>query len=293
MISSQPIRGVLLCASALFLFAALDTTTKALTAHFEAPLIVAARFIGNLLLMLIVMAPRRGRDMVRTTRTGLVWLRGCCLACGSVLMALALTRMPVGEATAIMFLAPTLVALGGGLLLDEEVGLRGWGAVLLGLAGVVLIARPGGGLDVVGVLLALGAALMNGTYQLMSRTLAATEKTFALLFYSAAVGSLVFGAAAPFFWAGRMPTLLEGTLLASLGMWGGLGHYLFTAAFRHAPASTLAPITYLQVLWATLLGWIVFRHVPDPISILGMLTIGAAGMMIVLKRRRSRPAATL
>ncbi|MCW2338797.1 drug/metabolite transporter (DMT)-like permease [Sphingobium sp. B2D3A] len=109
-----------------------------------------------------------------------------------------------------------------------------WCAVLLGLTGVVLIARPGGGLDVVGVMLALGAAILNGTYQLMSRTLAATEKTFALLFYSAAVGSLVFGAVAPFYWAGRMPTLLEGALLASLGLWGGVGHYLFTAAFRHA-----------------------------------------------------------
>ncbi|MCW2338826.1 drug/metabolite transporter (DMT)-like permease [Sphingobium sp. B2D3A] len=293
MTSTQPIRGILLCAAALLLFAALDTTTKVLTAHFEAPVIVAARFIGNLLLMLVVMAPRGGREMVRTTRTALVWLRGCCLACASVLMALALTRMPVGEATAIMFLAPTLVALGGGLLLGEEVGLRGWGAVLLGLTGVVLIARPGGGLDVVGVMLALGAAILNGTYQLMSRTLAATEKTFALLFYSAAVGSLVFGAVAPFYWAGRMPTLLEGALLASLGLWGGVGHYLFTAAFRHAPASTLAPITYLQVLWATVLGWIVFRHVPDPVAIVGMLTIGSAGMLIVLKRRRRTPPATV
>jgi drug/metabolite transporter (DMT)-like permease len=285
MTKAQPIRALLLCASALLLFAALDTTTKALTTHFEAPVISAARFIGNLILMLAVMAPRRGIDLIRTKRTGLVWVRGCCLAFASVMIAMALSRMPVGETTAILFFAPSLVAIGGGYFLNEQVDLRDWISVVLGLVGVMLIARPGGGLDMVGVLLAVAAACINAVYQLMSRTLAATEQTFALIFYSAAAGSIIFGAALPFFWIGRAPTVIEAVLLASLGMWGGLGHYLFTASFRYAPASTLAPITYLQVLWATLLGWLVFNHAPNLVSILGMLTIGAAGMIVVLKKR--------
>lgn len=286
MSNNQPIRAILLCLAALLLFAGLDSTTKALTASFPAPVIAAARFIGNLLLMLVFVGPRSGREMVQTNRTGLVWLRGCCLALASVLMALALTRLPVGEATAIMFFSPTLVAVVGGLVLHEQIGLRGWGAVLLGLVGVLLIARPNGGLDVMGVALAFGAALLSGVYQLMSRTLAATERTLALLFYSAVVGSVIFGAALSFFWGHHMPTLREAALLASLGVWGGLGHYLFTAAFRYAPASTLAPITYLQVFWATLLGWLIFRHVPDLVSILGMATIGVSGLLVVLRQRR-------
>lgn len=287
MTKAQPMRGVLLCATALFLFAALDTTTKTLTTHFEAPVISAARFIGNLVLMLLVMAPGRGKGMVRTTRTAMVWLRGGCLAISSVLIVMALTRMPVGETTAIMYFAPSLVAVGAGLFLSEKIGWRDWASVGLGMVGVMLIARPGGGLDLVGVLLALAAACLSAVYQLMSRVLAATEKTFALLFYSALAGTLIFGALLPFFWLGRLPTLLEATLLASLGISGGLGHYLFTAAFRYAPASTLAPITYLQVLWATILGWLVFSHKPDPVSIAGMLTIGAAGMLVVLRSRRA------
>lgn len=287
MTKAQPMRGVLLCATALFLFAALDTTTKTLTTHFEAPVISAARFIGNLVLMLVVMAPGRGKGMVRTTRTAMVWLRGGCLAISSVLIVMALTRMPVGETTAIMYFAPSLVAVGAGLFLSEKIGWRDWASVGLGMVGVMLIARPGGGLDLVGVLLALAAACLSAVYQLMSRVLAATEKTFALLFYSALAGTLIFGALLPLFWLGRLPTLLEATLLASLGISGGLGHYLFTAAFRYAPASTLAPITYLQVLWATILGWLVFSHKPDPVSIAGMLTIGAAGMLVVLRSRRA------
>jgi len=288
MTTSHPIRAILLCLTALLLFAGLDTTTKYLTAHFEPPMIVAARFIGNLALMLVIMAPRGGLAMVKTTRTGLVWVRGSCLACASLFMALALSRMPVGEATAIMFLSPTLVAIAAGPMLGERIGLWGWSAVIVGFAGVTLIARPGGGLEILGVLFAMGAALMNTIYQLMSRTLAATERTFAMLFYSALVGSLIYGAALPWYWAGRMPTLLEATLLASLGVLGGLGHFLFTAAFRYATASTLAPITYLQVLWATLLGWIVFRHTPDPIGMVGMLTIGASGLMVALRSRVGR-----
>ena len=127
------------------------------------------------------------------------------------------------------------------------------------------------------------------TYQLMSRSLAASEKTFALLFYTAAIGSAVYACIIPFFLADRMPTLLEGSLLACLGVFGGLGHYLFTAAFRYAPASFLAPVTYLQLLWAGLLGWIVFDHRPDGITVLGMLIVAASGVMVALRSRRPAP----
>jgi len=289
-VNNRPVRATLLCLSALLLFAGMDTTTKYLTAHFEAPVIVAARYIGNLSLMLLFMLPRRaGVEMVRTTRTGLVWVRAGCLACASLLVALALGRMPVAETTAIMYLAPTLVALAAGPFLGERIGLRGWSAVAVGLAGVLLIARPGGGLALVGVALALGAAVMNTIYQLLSRTLAASEQTFALLFYSAVMGTLVFGGALPWFWIGRAPSLTEAALLASLGVLGGLGHYLFTAAFRYAPASMLAPMSYLQLLWAGLLGWLVFGHVPDAPTLLGMAIISAAGVIVAL-RPRSRVA---
>jgi drug/metabolite transporter (DMT)-like permease len=113
--------------------------------------------------------------------------------------------------------------------------------------------------------------------------LADSERTIALLFYTALVGAILFGLAAPWFWDGRVPRPLDLLLFFSLGIYSGLGHYLFTAAHRYAPASTLAPIGYLQVVWAGLLGWLVFGHVPPSLSLLGMVAIIASGALIALK----------
>ena len=288
MTSAHPVRAVLLFNLAVLLFACLDTTTKYLTGSFDAPLVVAARYIGNLLLMLVFVAPTGVRRMTATQRTGLVWVRGGCLAAGSLLIALALQRMPVAETTAIMFMAPLFIVLAAGPLLGERIGRTGWIAALMGFAGVLLIARPGSGLAPMGVLSALASVIAIASYQLLSRVLAATERTLALLFYSAVAGTIAFGSAAPFFWAGRAPTLLEGCLLASLGVFGGLGHFLLTAAFRHAPASLLAPMNYLQLLWALLLGWLVFGQVPDALGMLGMGIVAVSGVIVAL---RSRPSA--
>jgi drug/metabolite transporter (DMT)-like permease len=286
MTETQPLRGAVLSVTGLLLFACMDATTKYLAADYDVPLIVAARYIGNLLLMVALLAPTRAGQLVRTERTGLVLIRGMCLAAASLLVGFALQRMPVAETTAIGFLAPILVVVAAGPLLGERVGRAGWAAALLGFTGVMIIVRPGSGLETVGVLCALGGVAMNVGYQLLSRILAASERTIALLFYTALIGAVGFTLMLPWFWEGRAPTMLQAALFASLGIYGGLGHYLFTAAYRYAPASLLAPINYLQLLWAGLLGWIVFRHVPDGISLIGMLIVAASGLLIAFKTRR-------
>jgi drug/metabolite transporter (DMT)-like permease len=282
----RPVRGILLCIAALALFACMDTTTKFLAERYEIPLIMAVRYLGNLLLMVVVFAPREGRALARTERTGLVLVRGMCLAAASFLFGSALAHLPVADATAIGFLAPILLVAAAGRYLGERVGWVGWLAVGLGFVGVMLIARPGRGLEAVGVMFALGAVAANLSYQFLSRLLARTETTVALLFYTALCGSLVYTLLMPWFLDAPHPSSWEVLLLASLGLWGGLGHFLFTAAFRHAPASLLAPFNYTQLLWAGLLGWLVFGHVPDRVSLLGMAIIAGAGIMVALKTHR-------
>lgn len=147
----------------------------------------------------------------------------------------------------------------------------------------LLIARPGSELDPLGVAFAFVTAIATALYQLLSRVLARTERTMALLFYGALLGAIIFGLAAPWFWDGRTPGAMDFALLLSLGVYSGVGHYLFTAAHRYAPASTLAPIGYLQVVYAGLLGWLALGHVPSPLSIAGMIVIIASGVLITLK----------
>jgi drug/metabolite transporter (DMT)-like permease len=276
----------MLCVMALALFACMDTTTKYLAQTHPVPLIVAVRYLGNLVLMLGFLVPAHGRRLVRTRRTGLVWVRGVCLAVASLLIGFALERMPVAETTAILFLSPILLVLAAGPVLGERVGWVGWAATLAGFAGVMLIARPGSGLVATGVIFVLGAVATNLCYQLLSRVLAASESTFALLFYTALAGSILYGLAVPSFLEDRAPSLLEIALFASLGLFGGVGHYLFTAAFRHAPASLLAPLNYVQLLWAGLLGWLVFGHVPDAVSLIGMAIVAGSGVAVALRTRR-------
>ena len=286
-------RGVMLAMLALMLFACLDTTTKYLTQFFNVPVIVACRYIANVLLMAAVLGPTRPKALVQTNRTWLVILRGLFLASASLLVGLALQRIPVAETTAIAFSAPMVVVLAARPLLGERIGRLGWIAVIMGFGGVLLIARPGNGLADTGVIFALLAVIAHTGYQLLSRLLAMTEKTEALMFYTAVVGAVLYGMALPFFWEGRWPDLWEALLLVSLGVSGGLGHFIFTAAYRYAPASILAPVTYMQLIWAGLLGWIVFGDMPDAITFLGMAIVCASGVLIALKTtggRRRRKA---
>jgi drug/metabolite transporter (DMT)-like permease len=233
--------------------------------------------------MVVVLAPTYGTKLVRTQRIGLVLVRGACLAAASLFMGLAFQRMPVAEATSIVFLAPSIVLLIARPALGERIGTFGWVAALVGFAGVVMVAHPGSGLEPLGVALAGGAVVVTAAYQLLSRVLASTERTMSLLFYTALIGAVVFGISAPWFWDGRVPRLVDILLFVSLGVYSGVGHYLFTAAHRFAPASTLAPIGYVQVVWAGVLGWLVFGHVPVPLSIAGMAIIIASGALIAFR----------
>ena len=280
----HPARGAAYFLGGVLLFAFMDTATQYLAARHPAPLIVGVRYLVHCLLMVLVLAPTQGTKLVRTQRTGLVLVRAACLATASLLFALALKRVPVAEATAVLFVAPLLVVMMAGPVLRERVGAAGWASVGAGFVGILLIARPGGSLDAAGVALAFGAAAMTAAYQLLSRLLAGTETTLAMLFYTALVGAVAFGGAVPFFWDGTPPPL-ELALLASLGVLGGVGHFLFTAAHRHAAASALAPLQYSQLVWVGLLGWLVFGHVPPGLAIAGMVVVAAAGATVAVRSR--------
>ncbi|HUR40747.1 MAG TPA: DMT family transporter [Verrucomicrobiae bacterium] len=284
-------RGVALFVLGTLLFACMDTSIKLLASAYAVPVVVAVRYGVHLLLMVVLLVPSQGRSLIRTQRTGLVLVRAGCISGASLMFGLALQRMPVAEATAFLFVAPLLVVVVGSLVLKERVGTLGWIAAFAGFGGILLIARPGGGLDPIGVALALGTACLSTGYALLSRTLATTESTLAMLFWTALVGTAIFGTMAPFFWGGPAPTALQMALFVGVGVCGGLGHFLFTAAHRDAPASTLAPLAYSQLVFAALLGWLVFGAVPDAIGILGMTIVVAAGIVVAFKQRLARQVA--
>lgn len=285
---NRPLLGVLLAIAATLLFATNDATNKYLIATYDVPLTAAIRYIVHALLMLAIIAPSRGREMVTTRRTGLVVVRSVCLVVATLFAGLALQRMPIAETVSIIYLSPILVVVLARPILGEQIGLLGWLAALGGFVGVVLIARPGGGLDPAGVVFALCNVGVTVTYYLLSRILARSERTLALLFYSALVGAICFGLTMPWFWFGMVPSPLEIGLFISLGVTAGLGHFCFTAANRYAEASLLAPMGYMHLLWAGLLGWLVFGQLPDRLGLVGMAIIALAGVAAALRSRFRR-----
>lgn len=290
--SGNPVKGVVLVTLAVMLFALADVLTKHLSMLYAVPLVVALRYLVNLAMLAAFLGPRHGRALWTTRRTGLVVLRGSCLAVASLTMGIALRYMPVGETVAIIYIAPILVMIIAATGLGEKVSLAGWIGAVLGFLGVLLIMRPGAGLDPVGVAFALINAVFAAGYHLLTRFLAKTETTIALLFTTALVGTVVFGALLLWTGLGPLPVGWDLVFLLALGTLATVGHFLFTAAYREAPASLLAPVNYMHLVWAGILGWLVFNHAPDVISIAGMALVAVAGIAVALRAGFSRPQPT-
>lgn len=284
----SPLRGVALVVAATFLFALADTLGKHLALLYAAPLILAARYSVNLALVVAVMAPRHGTTLWRTRRTGLVVLRGLCLALASITMLLALRVMPVAETVAIIYITPVLLMLAARPVLGERVSLSGWLGAALGFAGVLLIARPGSGLDPWGVALSLANAVLATGYHLLTRILTRTETTMAMMVHTAAVGAALFLALTLALGADVLPGAVDAGLMLALGALATVGHLMFTAAYREASAATLAPVNYLHIAFATLLGALVFQQLPDALGFAGMALIAIAGLLAAWQATRPR-----
>jgi len=285
----HPLRGILLMLAAVFFFALLDATSKGLAATYPVPFLAWSRYLVHFLLMVVFLGPRLGRGLVATRRPVLQILRALLLVGVTACMMAALRAMPLAETTAVVFITPLLVAILAGPWLKEKIGLSRWLAVAVGFIGVLLVARPGGGLSGEGIAWALACAACYTVYQLLTRQLSPTENTLTMLFYTALVGTLSMTLATP--WFGTIPSIQgwDWLRICAMGLFGGTGHFLLIAAFRHAPASTLSPFLYVQLLWATLLGWLVFGHLPDALAALGMTIIAASGLgLALIQRRESR-----
>lgn len=288
MTASRPLKGIVLVALATLTFAAADVLTKQLSMRHPVAVVVAVRYLVNLGLLAVVLYPRLGAGVWRVQRRGLVLLRGLFLALSSLTMALALRLMPVGETVAIIYLSPFAVMLLAGPLLGEKVTRWGWIWAVMGFAGVLLILRPGGGLDPYGVAFALINAGFATGYHLLTRLLAGSETTAAMLFQTALVGSVFFSLGAL-----GSPDQLDIAAtdygwMAVLGALAAAGHFLFTAAYREAPASLLAPVNYLHLVWAAGLGWVIFGHMPEAPSLAGMALVCASGVALALGAKRRR-----
>ena len=271
------------------LLASHDGLSKYLTQLYPVFLVVWARYLAQVVLMLGMFAPRMGRRVFHTLRPWPQLLRGLSLVSVSIMFISGLRYIPLAEATAVIFLTPRMVTVASALL-GERVSHSQWLAVGVGLLGVMIIVRPGGALFTPAVLLPFGAAISFTVYQLLTRRLSGTYHPVTSNFLSSLVGFLVMSVLVTFNW--RTPSVHDAVLMASLGLMAMSGHLVLTQAFRYASAASLAPFTYGQIVFAGIVGFIAFGHIPDVEAIAGMTVIIASGlcMAYVQSRQTSRPA---
>lgn len=293
---ARPLTGILLMLGAVFCFAALDASSKHLAQIFPVPMLVWARYTIHLALMLLFFAFTGRLRLATTTRPRQQIARGLTLVVTSLCGMAGFAALPLAEATALLFIAPLIVVILAHGLLAERITPGRWLAVIAGFSGALLIARPGGGLTLHGVLLMTLAATAYAVYQIQTRHLSTSENALTLLFYTALTGTAAMTLTLPLYWGGPRPNTLQALQIVSLGILGGSGHLLLINAFRHAQATTLSPITFVQLIWATLFGWLFYDHLPDILAFAGIAVIAASSLSIALAERSrqapSKPRAT-
>jgi drug/metabolite transporter (DMT)-like permease len=285
---SAPGRGLILMLGATLMFVSLDALAKYLSQSYPVPQVVWARYAA-LVVLLVLYLGRRLPGVLRTRRLGLQVWRAVALLLTTGLFFSALSFLPLADATAIMFVAPILVTALSMPLLGERVGPRRWASIVVGFGGALMIIRPGTAAMDPAALLVLAAATCYALYQIMTRRLSRSDPPMTTLFYSAIVGAVLASVTIPFEWVAPR-SLGDGLALATLGVFGGLGHFLLIKAFDAAPAATISGFGYFTLIWATLVGFVLFGDLPDLWTVLGALVIAGSGLYI-LHRERVRKAA--
>ena len=266
-------------------FSTLDATAKWLVRDHTLFLVVWARYLGQMVVVTPIAWHRGGGGFWRTRHARMQLARSLCLVVATLCFFGALRFLPLAEASAITFLAPMFAILLSMPVLGEKPTRARWLAAIAGFAGILILVRPGSAVFHPATGLLVVAALSNALYQLLTRRLP-NDTPYTTLFYSALVGTAGLSLLLPFADLPSEVTARDAMFLLLLGLLAGVGHWLLIGAFLAAPASLVAPFTYLQMIWATLYGYAIFGQLPDGLSAAGMAVIVASGVGLVLHERR-------
>lgn len=272
-----------MCA-AFLVFTFLDTAAKLLAEEMNSLQIVWARFVGHLVLVAVVLMPRKGLRVLASSNLRLQILRSGFLFLSTIFNFFALRHLQLATTSSIMFTVPLLVAALSVPLLGEQVGWRRWSAIAVGFVGVLIIVRPTGATLHWAVGLSLCNVVAVALYQIATRKLAARDHSDTTSLYSPLFGAVVLLPLLPFVW--QPPSgPLAWALLCATGVLGGIGHWMLIIAHRYAPASLLAPFSYSGILWMTTSGYLVFGHLPDEWTVAGAAVVIASGLYVVHRER--------
>lgn len=298
-ITAGPPLGIALIVLSAVAFAGMDTIVKYIGPFLPVLLVLWVRYACQAAVMTVWLLRSRNAGF-RTAHPGFQLVRGMLLLATSAMSFFGIQYMPVAEFTAIVMLTPVSVTLLAAWVLHERVSPLRWALVAGGFAGALIIIRPGSGVFGWAVLFPLTGTLCYAAFQVLTSKFAARESPYTTHFYTGAAGMLLL---TPLLFASGIDVVaaMESAhgwhiaLMLTVGLLGTVGHLMLILAFGIAPAATLMPFQYLQVVSAAALGWLVFRHVPDGWAWIGMIIVsvcGAASAWLNMREAR-RPVSAL
>lgn len=286
------IRGIALRSGAVICFSIMIAALK--VASDRGVSMLELMFYRNFFALPVVvlwLALGPGFSSVKTKRPGAHLSRAVIGLASMALNFKALTMLPLAEATTIGFAAPLFATILSAIVLGEAVGRHRWLAVVVGFAGVLVVMRPGGGpaLPLDGLIVAIFSAVGVAAVVITLRQIGATEPASTTVFWFNVATLVTFGPALPFFARWHEPATWA--ILLLMGLSGGLSQILMTSSLRNAPVAVLAPFDYAQLIWATLLGWLIWAKAPSGTTLAGGLLIAASGIYTGYREHRRHRAA--
>jgi drug/metabolite transporter (DMT)-like permease len=279
--TERTLSGIAMALAALLLFSCQDALSKLLARSYDPLEIAFMRYLTMLVLMLPFLLHRPGA--LRSYVPGGQLQRGFAMFGATILFILGLSHLPIAETTAIGFVSPLFVTALSIPMLGETIGPRRWIAVVVGFIGVLVVMRPGTSAFQPAALFPIFSSACWAFGIVLTRKMHGADKTLTILFYSTLIGFCLSGITMPFVW--RTPDLAALALMAGQGTLSTIGQALLIASFARAGASVIAPFSYSQILWATVLGYLLFTTIPDALTWTGAAIIIASGLYILHRER--------
>lgn len=271
--------GAFFMFSVMFMFAKMLSTSHSV---FE---IAFYRNVIAIVPFLVMIFGFGRRDILKIhSKPGLVSIRAVIGTISLFITFAAFSLMPMADTSALLFTASLFIPVLGVIFLKESVGPYRWSAIMLGFAGVIIMTAPSGEVNSLGIFLALFAALLHATLQVILRYLGPYESPETISFYFFAIGILL--AALPMPFIAVMPTAEEIPLLLGVGLSGTAAQWLLSIAFHNARAAIVTVFNYSSIVWSTLFGWMIWNDWPLPTVITGAIIVIASNILIIWRESR-------
>ena len=279
-------RGALLGLCAFALYATHDAVVKALGGGYSPFQIVFFSVLLSFPLATVMLMRDGTESHLRPVHPWWMGFRTAASVVTAACAFYAFTTLPLAQVYAILFAQPLVITLLAIPMLSERVGFRRGAAVVVGLAGVVIVLRPWGGTEFApGHLAALGAAVLGGFASVVVRKIGPDERPLVLLLYPMVANFVVMGAAMPFVY--RPMSGGDFGLVALVAALGFVATLLVITAYRLAPAGVVAPMQYSQIVWASIFGALFFGERLDGPTVAGALVVIASGLYILFRESRT------